>query len=1257
MIWSHAKTMFDNYVVNSMNGGLFDVYVVSIDLDQIALDKNKSKTKNPHTLNRNSANRRSSSSRTNNNKSGCLKVTLNMCAKIADPIAYFSNPENMDVKIGIIQTIDADIRKKITSDPLQYMQTTSKEIKSKFVRTQIVSLFDSLDFGISNALKSAANPDYAANNKIKNSVDDRPKIPYTKKMDANGAEYYEIPIKAEFVVDETEGGASVRDLGYFFYSFIDPEQKYLDRSKEQKSIIQSFSLNQFIKSKSIGNIRSELVIKNGKIETKSNIFVDNSGKVWVGPVHKMPNGKFMKGNTHSNNSPDSDYLQHYEIENLKIRDNRILKAILERRLEATIGDIENANAVRLGQQNIPVFSDIYLSRDKTGCVRYMFSFNVEEAVKQSTTYPNFITSLKKINPAVYSKIMESAIVEDLVISRKRIADNGDISTLKGLRSSNSDMRSLDGLNNKFKDVVVQAGARKSSDLQTLTTTIVPQRENGLDTEAKISGNIRELTNIKSRNSLEIKHYSGVDLDIASLGVGTYQYSVDLTLKEPIGNILSTFITNLENILGDVGTSSSANINIINYLREIETRPYYYDSYLGRFKPEFIKYYNSRYVSGGKNSFILEAIRNYVSILFTFVDSKKFPYSPTEVTNYLCLICSPNTGSPEGISLFSKLLVSLIAQIRTISSVQSYTNRESNRINPAANVAKGREQKANKFSKNFSNLYTSSDPSGVGFDYLFLSSTDLELNKDSLTKITKSQLKNRFDAEVNKFFKQGITKENILISNQNGDVLNPNDKLENTKYTYLSPSNIFMADGAFANTSCQLSSQDATMLNKVLSGIIAYNNSKQTDRFAPFQTSISPKSSSGQQQLLTDEKIAQLLMNAVSEGKTQEEIKRLKEQLVAEFTKQQNLSPAGDEPDNSVENKSSGYAYQTAGTQGVSPPSKDRDRLFEMISNADNGGMLDECNNIDGFLFNDRSGTGAVRYVDKLVLTVCGNASNASTPPINSAPIHLKALLLAVNGSNFVKSNPVFTNNGLGTERSVEVSQVLKNPDTYGFFQMNYKLLKQISVFRGYNTEGVRTFVGNPIWTPMTVNDLENLNSGNLICKLADITDVGGCIDSNNKLKLPPYNDIFIVSAGDDKNKAGIGGKYLLDGPFDFASSLYGGKFADDMNGISNLLDQKRIFTDNMSCGEGENPINSEAAFGPVLGIIPINIGIDLPSQSENVDTNGMSTKQVFDTITKMGLMDILPDKIRNNTNYKTPSMQYSNTVQKAMTNGNKNTLY
>ncbi len=601
-------------------------------------------------------------------------------------------------------------------------------------------------------------------------------------------------------------------------------------------------------------------------------------------------------------------------------------------------------------------------------------------------------------------------------------------------------------------------------------------------------------------------------------------------------------------------------------------------------------------------------------MFTFIDSRTFKYSPTEVANYLCLICSPNTGSPQGVVLFANLVSSLISQLSKMISNQNYTKvklGEGQSSNNRKNVAKNKEQKTNQFIKNFSNLYNSSDPSNVGFDYLFLSSTKLESNRDCLARITKTDMKKRFTAEMNKFFKSGVSREEILITNNNGDTLNPNDNLQNTKYTYLSPSNIFLANSnnlsAFTNTSCELSSQNAEELNRVMNGIISYNNGKELDRLAPLAS----------QQESDKDYVAAIIQKGISEGMSEEEIARLKKELTQMAKKEASMATQGNVPAGDRPSDRSNTTMGSTMSAKLSKKVGDKEKFFEMISNVSDGGMLDECNNIDNFLFNDKTGAKASYYVDKLIKSVCQDNSQTKVPPLNMAPIHLKALMLSINGSNATKSNPVFASMSSNSAADGRL-ELLKNPNTYGFFQINYKLLKEVHVFRGYKTEDQRTYVANPIWSPMNASDLDALRNGNLVCKLANMTDVERCVDSNKKLNLPLYNDIFIVTAGSNKKDTGVSGKYLFDGAFDFASNLYGGKFMDDMMGVVNLFDQKKIFTDKMSCGESESPITSEATFGPILGAIPEMVSLP-PKISDTADTEGMSTSKFFDHVAKDGI--------------------------------------
>ncbi len=69
-----------------------------------------------------------------------------------------------------------------------------------------------------------------------------------------------------------------------------------------------------------GPVTSENVIVNGSAEKSTFIYRELSGDVWAGPVHEMPNGRFMGGSFHDIGSP---VLEQESVYNSKILDTRL----------------------------------------------------------------------------------------------------------------------------------------------------------------------------------------------------------------------------------------------------------------------------------------------------------------------------------------------------------------------------------------------------------------------------------------------------------------------------------------------------------------------------------------------------------------------------------------------------------------------------------------------------------------------------------------------------------------------------------------------------------------------------------------------------------------------------------------------------------------------------------------------------------------------------------------------------------------------
>ena len=167
MTWSLATTMFENSIINS-NYGLFDVEIISIDLSKSVVSGNND---DPHVIGSKTPRTGQGSGRDATTKSGALKVNLNLCVKMQDPIKFLNAKKSSLIKIGIMQVSDAELRKKISSNPLSFLSRQTNDTRDRKMTTKTISLFDSLpryiNYTNSNAITLAANNSSADYDSIK----------------------------------------------------------------------------------------------------------------------------------------------------------------------------------------------------------------------------------------------------------------------------------------------------------------------------------------------------------------------------------------------------------------------------------------------------------------------------------------------------------------------------------------------------------------------------------------------------------------------------------------------------------------------------------------------------------------------------------------------------------------------------------------------------------------------------------------------------------------------------------------------------------------------------------------------------------------------------------------------------------------------------------------------------------------------------------------------------------------------------------
>ena len=416
---------------------------------------------------------------------------------------------------------------------------------------------------------------------------------------------------------------------------------------------------------------------------------------------------------------------------------------------------------------------------------------------------------------------------------------------------------------------------------------------------------------------------------------------------------------------------------------------------------------------------------------------------------------------------------------------------------------------------FKNKFNAATDPSIGYDFLFSTKDQVEDNFDGLTLVGRDALSERFSIETSKYF----TSDNIgiEITDKNKDTYNRGDKIDNTMYSFLTVSNIFLKQEdknvSFSNVNSSLKSVDRNSLNDILTQVslinqnkgLYYGNKTRTDQ------------DKTEQNLVENFSVFQGVV--VGENRKERKKTGLLRNLV--FSKD-----AGSDRIDEGENLF--YRNQREiNERGLPNGTK---KLLTSINQIAKENFSSKANSIRYYFINDDEGAQA--FKNQLVSN-SDRSKNASpnqntnlSPELNRAPNQMKALLLSLLKSNSVNKNVIFNSIGDSVHDSEDS---FRDPLNAGLIFFNYKNIRKVEVFRGYQSRGNTASIKNPIWTPLTKNDVDSTGSGKAIfCRHTAYTNNMYGIPEQNRLSLPTYNEFFFVSQGlSGKDNTTTKGQFIL----------------------------------------------------------------------------------------------------------------------------------
>lgn len=1059
-------------------GSLPTVYIHSIELG-IGEDLGSKKDKDVHIKSR-SKNKNFSSRNSNSVINGAMQCKIKFTIPIIDTLSMDKiRQESKYYKILMVQCTKKSMHDSIKANPYRHLggiatNLSTRDFEAGSLQTKILSLEEIIkQFDITG----------------KNYL-----------TDVAGNAFCKIPFETRFTIDESSGGSTIPFLSYFAFCFFDHQQKQQDSGVVVRSTLLSSGLMM------CGKISSEKVIENSKVIRNATAFKDNNGYFWTGQVHQMKNGTWMKYSYHSHDNNDS--LKKMMVHNTKIKDHRIMRALQSLSFEIsgkndfTVKDSKIVDQLRkdgnldLIKKNKSIFSDLYISRDSSNRGRFMFSINMGNLIKEGTEFSQILSNLKHMDKQSYHNILEKVRIENIEIKRDRARSNNRLESKSANIKVEDDK--LPVLIAKGRDAV--RGHRSFSSPLVSSSLRDP---GNISTPPALFGIMKEI-NIDSGAvpSTEVRHFTGTDFDVAKQKKGSYRYHVDIRFENPIISYIQSVLQSLDNLIE--GNSVIAGME--QYYKDSLAKQTYYDQYSDQFNVSFLEFYNSKYNDNG--NLVFSSIESLIKIFYVFSrDLRSQNISMSEVMNYLANICSPNCGSPDGIN-------------RTLLLMKNTRNKLSNllakntpyiRLREGSNVARDstnsttsqRALRSNSTSHIFEDMLELDAIPSVGYDYLFPKLNEIEKNNDGLCMLAKDKIIERFNIESDKYFKSQDA--DIKISNNQNDVFNQGDAIKNSKFSFLSVSNIYMntdsTDIRYSNINPLIKETSVAQINDVLTEVSLYNKNRQ--QFFGQKTHAD-----------IDNSYQNLL----------ESFNCLEGASIGERTKTRTMTPrleifsydAGAEEIDRAENLFIVNEKRSLEQNSVAK------KLMTALNRQGSEYFDSDENSLKFYFINDSD--GAETFKKELTLANgaerINNLNQRGTDkvyyPLNRAPNQLKALLLSVQKSPSVNLDKPFADLA---DNLTDSKDIFKNYDNSGLMYYKYKNLREVMVFKGYKNTNGNISLKDPIWETMSKKDLDSSTSeGLLFCKHIPYVNNTYGIHASPEYELPSYNDFFLIEGTTNVSK-------------------------------------------------------------------------------------------------------------------------------------------
>ena len=721
-----------------------------------------------------------------------LNVTVNLTVKETldnDLLGTWFDDINLKkyILLDVVQSTDAEVTRALSfsNDMIQLCNSTrtlkpeDKKVKALAYltkETQIKNLKTLLDKKTTRKIISLSK-DSDGDNKI---------TKYSSYDNEDGKRIYEIQFRADFVVDTLQP----QHLAYFVVASLDLQSICRDFNIDY-DVMESLEEN--------GRTYSEIVIEDSQVAGYSYVYADELGEIWDGPVHQDNNGVWKTGD---DETASSRTLTKTTITNTKIEDFRNVPDIQKKvfdfsRLETVLSGITKIQSTDTNSSNEPkavfssvnreyvyldsfnkketVFSDMYLSRNSDGDIKFMFGLDFNSILKKNSSLSNLFNSKNK---RFKDDAIKNTKLATIKILRRRIKNNIKVDSQK----ADYDLEKFD--------------INEPDDLVVMSSDISWKNLNNINNKR---GSLREVDIEMGQEYESIRYFTGIDKLFSEITDGLYQYGIELEIedgtiefvKERL-NALELSKREIEQYYNEVSMPSMKKFLAENVNPHIKSANEYsarstlvnpgYDILSNRFSKQLVDKMIRKYSRNTSSAPWVAPVAVFVDVLDLFSESIATNSERRKLIRIIYSYLNPNSGNPSSILKAIELFDYLISSIFKATGLTPDVAVGSSSTKPSSS---GKSKSNFKIQKYFNSIVDSNVSKKYGLDYLSTTSRSID-SVDGLTVLSSEVLFKRVENETLKFFDK--INPNLNFTNP-ASSLKLSGNIQQNSFSYITPTRI------------------------------------------------------------------------------------------------------------------------------------------------------------------------------------------------------------------------------------------------------------------------------------------------------------------------------------------------------------------------------------------------------------------------------------------------------------------------------------